>query len=56
MADILSSWREENTDLPVMVWKEFFQKVSLEINPLISEERLRLCSGFLMMSGDVRQT
>ena len=39
--------------LPVMVWKDFLTKVGTELNPLVSEERLRISTGFLMMSGDV---
>eukprot|EP00117_Sycon_ciliatum_P007244 scpid22953/ scgid4778/ Death-associated protein kinase 1 len=53
IAERLPAWRDENRLLPVMVWKDFLTKVSMELNPLVSEERLRISTGFLMMSGDV---
>ena len=50
---VLPQWRKENSIFPVMTWTDFLSHVQESVNPLVSEERLKIVAGTLNDIGEV---
>lgn len=53
LMQVFPSWRKELEDFPVLTWKQFLYRTQEQINPLVSDERLRIVTSALNDIGDV---
>ena len=53
LMQVFLSWQKELEDFPVLTWKQFLYRTQEQINPLVSDERLRIVTSALNDIGDV---
>jgi hypothetical protein len=53
LVEYLPEWREEHSDMPVITLEFFHDKTREHINPLVSEERMKMCVSALHDMGEV---
>ena len=50
----LPGWRREHADLPALTWSNFHAKTREFVNPLVSEEKMKMVATALHDMGEVR--
>ena len=55
LVEYLPEWREEHSDMPVVTLEFFHSKTREQINPLVSEDRMKMCVSALHDLGEVRK-
>ena len=53
LSQCLPAWRREHSDLPTLTWTTFHCKTRELVNPLVSEERMRMVASALDDMGEV---
>ena len=55
LSQCLPAWRREHADLPALTWSNFHSKTRDLVNPLVSEERMKVVAAALHSMGEVRR-
>lgn len=53
LTQYLPAWRKEHADLPALTWANFHSKTRDLVNPLVSEERMKVVATALHSMGEV---
>ena len=53
LTQYLPAWRKEHSDLPALTWVNFHSKTRDLVNPLVSEERMKVVATALHSMGEV---
>jgi death-associated protein kinase len=53
LVQVLPAWRREHADLPTLTWTNFHSKIRDLVNPLVSEERMKVVATALHNMGEI---